>query len=462
MSDLAIARSSLTTSLRRYRRSLGLWLLLLVAPVGARFMISGEDGKGVAIAIGGHLPVLDGPTLGVWLGIVVSTLLLPVGYIYLRANVTRRQPWQVEEVAPASRVAIVAGRFAADVTILFAVLAALTFAGWFLGALMVAGPLDLGKLTLALWLVAAPALVGLAALRVVFDCVPKLRGGLGDLAFFILWMTSIAIPASVDGQKSSFRTNLVDFAGYVRPLTQGAPGGGSDFEIGGVEVKPGRVALDVMAGLDAPGYASSRATWVGIALLFVYAGGLIYRPHIMRRPRISAVRLAKLMMRGPPSPANPAALPARASQLPVLQLILSEARLIAAGRGTLALAIVAAIAGVLPDYRHTGSPAALLWLTFMLSAHAARCEARGLLALTSTAVWPPPVRRIGFLIAGVGLSVLMALPATITHGSVEPLVLSSVTGSVAALIAIALATVTRSAFAPRLVLLILWYGYLSS
>ena len=266
MSDLAIAQSSLTTSLLRYRRSIGLWLLLLVAPVGARFMISGEDGKGIVIAIGDHLPVLDSPTLGVWLGIVVSTLLLPAGYIYLRANVTRRQPWQVEEVTPASRVAIVAGRFAADVAILFAVLTALTFAGWFLGALMVVGPLDLGKLTLALWLVAAPALIGLAALRIVFDCVPKLRGGLGDLAFFILWMTSIAIPAAVDGQKSSLRTNLYDFAGFVRPLTQGAPGGSSDFGIGGVEVKPGRVALDVMAGLGAPGYSLSRAVWIGIAI----------------------------------------------------------------------------------------------------------------------------------------------------------------------------------------------------
>ena len=197
-------------------------------------------------------------------------------------------------------------------------------------------------------------------------------------------------------------------------------------------------------------------------MLLVLAGGLIYRPHILRRPRVGSCRLAKLMERGPPGPADPAALPARASRWPVLQLILSEARLIAAGHVTLGLAIAAAIAGVLPDYRHTGSPAALLWLTFMLSAHAARCEARGLLALTITAVWPPLARRAGFLIAGVGLSVFMALPATVAHRSVEPLFLSSVTGLIAASIAITLATATRSAFAPRLVMLILWYGYLSS
>ncbi len=47
----AVLRSSFLTSLTRYRRSWGLWLLLLIAPVGARFMISDESGRGVAIAV---------------------------------------------------------------------------------------------------------------------------------------------------------------------------------------------------------------------------------------------------------------------------------------------------------------------------------------------------------------------------------------------------------------------------
>jgi hypothetical protein len=133
MSAQAIAKSALRASLLRYQRSWGLWLLLLVAPVGARFMISDEDGKGIAIAVGGQLPVLTSPVLGVWLGIVVTTLLLPIGYIYLRSNTTRKQPWQIEEVTAGSRIAIMLGRFGADVAVLLAMLATLTVAGWFLG-----------------------------------------------------------------------------------------------------------------------------------------------------------------------------------------------------------------------------------------------------------------------------------------------------------------------------------------
>jgi hypothetical protein len=43
----------------------------------------------------------------------------------------------------------------------------------------------------------------------------------------------------------------------------------------------------------------------------------------------------------------------------------------------------------------------------------------------------------------------------------EPLLLAAATGAAGALAAILLGAWTRSAFAPRLVLLIAWYAYLS-
>ena len=44
-------------------------------------MIARDDGSGMQVAIGGHLPVMTSATLGVCLGIVVSTLLLPVSFL---------------------------------------------------------------------------------------------------------------------------------------------------------------------------------------------------------------------------------------------------------------------------------------------------------------------------------------------------------------------------------------------
>ena len=85
-----------------------------------------DDGTTIVISVADKLPVMTSSVIGVCLGVVVSTLLMPAAYIYLRANTNRRQPWQVEEVTAASRVAIALGRYGADVSVLFGSLAALT------------------------------------------------------------------------------------------------------------------------------------------------------------------------------------------------------------------------------------------------------------------------------------------------------------------------------------------------
>jgi hypothetical protein len=463
LQHLAVLRSSFVTSALRYSRSWGLWLLLLVAPIGARFMISDESGKGFVIAVNGQLPVLTAPVLGVWLGVVVTTTLLPAAYIYLRANINRRQPWQVEEVTAAPRTAMLLGRFAADAAVLLGALGALTIAGWFLGWLMIADPLNPLATAYTLWLVAAPALIGLAALRILFDALPWLRGALGDLVYFFLWILSIVAPIAVANQPSSYAVNLTDFAGFVRPLVGAEPASDAQIAIGGSETSQGRISLDVFKGLHSPGYIAARFTWIGIALLVVVFAGLIYRPHQPLKQRSGkGGRVARWLAAGPPPMANPRAPSAQLQHLPWAGLVQAEFRLIGKGRLFLLLAALAAIAGLWGDYRHVGSPVGLLLLVFAYSAHAGRSEARGLLKLSSTTLLSPWIRRGAFVLAGTAWSFLLAIPAALARGSAEPLVLAVGAGAAASITAAFLAALTGSSFAPRVVLLIGWYAYLSS
>ncbi|HVV33014.1 MAG TPA: hypothetical protein VHC73_07285 [Vitreimonas sp.] len=458
----AITASSFGTSLQRYWRSWGLWLLLLVAPVGARYMLP-IDGTGVIIAIGQHLPVMTSPFLGVSLGIVVSTLMLPIGWLYLRSNTTRRQPWQVEEVTAASRVAIALGRFGADVVVMLAMLCALTLAGWFLGWILI-GPqqLNIVELSFALWLVAAPALIGVAALRILFDARPLLRSGFGDFAYFVLYMASIAVPAATDGQGRNFATNMFDFAGFVTPLEYGAPANSHDFAIGGIEVLPGHVSLDVMGALLSPGYIESRLAWTAIAVVVAMLAGLIYKQHRPRRSAGKPGRLTAWLHAGPPPRVIANAPAARGVALPWLNLIVAEFRLIGSGRVFLFLAAAVAVFSYFGDFRHAASPAALLLLVFALSAHAGRSETRGLLALTRTAPLAPMLRRAAFVTAGAAWTTLLALPALARAPNLQTLELAAATGAIAALTATTLATISGSSFAPRLVLLVMWYAYFSA
>jgi hypothetical protein len=459
----AVARSSLRTSLTRYSRSWGLWLLLLIAPVAARFWIPGENDNIVVIAVNGMAPVMTSAMLGVALGIVTSTLLLPAAFIYLRSNATRSQPWQIEETTAASRVAIALGRFAADVAVLGAVLAAMTVAGWFIAWAI--GPADgvhLARITLGLWLIAAPALMGVAALRMLFDSFRRTRGALGEVLFFVVWMASIVIPAAGADRNDNFAGNMLDFAGFVRPLSYSLPEGSKgEFAIGAAPVGHGHIALDVMSGLMSEGYVASRFAFAGLAVLLAAFAGLVYQPHPPRRRRRRTGWIARLLAPGAPPAADAGAPAAAATAVPMLGLLAAEARLIARGRLWQATAVLAALSGLLLDFRTVAGPAALLLLIFGLTAHAGRSERPGLVALTGTAALGPMVRRGAFVLAGTGLSLTMAIPAAIRTGG-EPLLLALATGGAASLGAVLLGAWTRSAFAPRLVLLIAWYGYLSA
>lgn len=456
----AVARSSFVTSLTRYSHSWGLWLLLLIAPIGARFMIANDDGFGMQVAIDRHLPVMTPATIGVTLGVLVSTLLMPVGFLYLRSNVTRNQPWQIEEVTAASRVAIALGRFAADVGILFAVLAVLNLAGLFLGWLVGNGPLDPLALSFALWVVAGPSLMVLAAIRALVDARDVTRGGLGETAFFVIWLTIVAVPAVLSMLPSSYGANMIDMLGFVRPLAGPAPMKMGSFSIGFTNVLPGRVPLDVMAGVHAAGYLLSRLSWAVLAVALAALAGRLYAPHrAVRRPKRPG-RLAQMMAGPPRAPATPSALPAPFAANAFANLVKAEFRLIGEGRLFVVLGVAAAAIGAVADYRQFGSPAALLLLVFALSGHGARSET--MRALTRVAALSPAPRRLAFVIAGTGWALLMALPGAVTHLSVRPLMLGLSGGAGAAVIAIGLAAISRAAFAPRLVLLILWYGYFST
>jgi len=463
MNALTIMRSALVSDLTRYRRSLSLWLVLLSAPsVAARYMISDTEGEGISIAVGGQLPVLTSPVLGIWLGIVVSVLVMPVVFIYLRAGPARVQPWQIEETTPASRVAVALGRFLANATIASGILMALSAAGLFLGWLKVTGPYEPLVILALAWLVAWPTLLAIAAMHILFDALPLLRGALGDLLFLCLWIGSIVVPSILVEGPSSFANNLASLSGAIRPLIESAPPGSESFAIGTSSLLEGRVALDPWAGIQAEGYIASRVAWIGLAFGLAILAGLIYRQHKrpIRKERLAflkQVSLSELLPRAKVDPAR-----ARLSPLRLPGLVFTEMRLMAAGSWFTISALIVIILSLTNDFSELGIAAILLLMAFALSAHAGRSEDRGLRALTDAALLSPMSRRVAFIAAGTALTALLSLPAAILNAQVSPLALASITGLAASTIAIVLAAISGSAFLPRIVLLILWYGYIAS
>lgn len=436
----------------RYLGSRGIWLLLLVAPVAARFWVPRDDGTAMAVAVDGALPVMTSAVVGLSLGVVVATSFLPVAWAYLRRNVTNVRPWQTEDVAAARPVQHVLGRFAADVGVFALMLTVLSVAGCLLvWRTAIAG--SYGSVVAAVWLLGFPPLVTLAGLRALLDARNLTRGAVGDVVFAVLWLASLITPLAASTATKPTGV-LVDFAGFVRPLSSGDPAAHHQLAVGVFPVGSGRVAVDVIAGLRSDGYLWSRAAWCAVGLALAAIAGALYRSPLPRRHR------ATLREGAVPVPLDPGPAPWAKSRRIGL-LCDTMLGLLGGRRGGLFLAGIAS-AGLVLDYRHLVGPAGLLWLVFAASRAAGRWQAVSLRMLTRPAVTGQAERWLAFIAVGMLLSGALALPACLTRGSLTPLLLGAATGVATMSIAAVLAVATRSSVIPRIVLIVAWYGYFAS
>lgn len=451
MSALA---ASLRTDLRRYAGSRGIWLLMLAAPIAARFWVPRDDGSAMAIAIDGHLPEPGSAVIGLALGAACGTVFLPIAWGYLRTNITRLQPWQVVDVTPASRVAISVGRFGADAAIMVGLLVALTIAGCML-ALVTLGSVQPLSLAAPLWLIALPPLLCVAGLHRLCAGRSLLRRAPGDLLFVVLWMMMLVAPFTGSANDPGLAGALSDGAGIVRPLSGDAERHPA-LAIGIIPVRAGHVPVDVASGIRSDGYVVSRLAWAAIGIALAALAGLCYRsPRRTARSRPHKPVSAAVATPGP-------AQPAPRSRSPRLTLLMAEMAALLGGPRSRWLTLAAAAIGCIGDYRHVGSPTALLLLVFGLAAHAGRWASKGLAPLSVTLPVSSVARGTATVVAAASWGLLLALPAAVLRFNAAALGLGLVTAGLAGVIATIAAAATRSAAVPRLVLLLLWYGYYSA
>jgi hypothetical protein len=460
---MSIILQTAKTDALRYARSPWVWLLMLAGPVFARVWIPGEGDATSVIVVNDAAPVLTSSTLGLSLGVVVSALLLPLCYIFLRAGPTRRQAWQVQDVTPARRTPIALGHWAADVGLFALVLLGLSLAGSILGYVMMpAGQLNIVQIIVTLWLTALPALALMAGLRSMFSALRWTRGGLGDFGFFIFWMLGIILGGILvsEGQASPF----FDYSGAFTPIMANVIGDDVNIGIGASPTSGKTIALDVLTPMLAGDYIASRIFWLIMGALLAALGGLIYQSPLQKAAKKPGLIGRYFSPAAKPVTVNMSAPAASNAHWPWLSLFSNRAKSIMFGRVGLSVGMLIALSGLFLPFDKVVSPAALLLLILGSTTHLARDDARGMMPLLSTLSTPPWARRMIDGLTIIALSIGMAVPAQVRAGTSDsnPLLIAVITGAVVAGVSVGLGAATRSAFAARLLLLIGWYGYISA
>ena len=442
----------------RHIQSPAIWWLAIAAPIAARYLVPHQEAGYSVLAVNNAKLTLDPAVIGLQLGVVMAIILTPLAYIFLRAGPTRHGPWQAEDVTPARRTAQMLGHWVADTGALWILMFALAFAGVILSFFRL--PLsDIRPVQTiaALCIIAAPALAVIAGVRIIFSTRPKLHGALGDVLFFILWMVMIVSSAAFfgPGQTSS---PFVDVLGFAAPIAGATDMPISSLYLGGAPDFNSYLKIDAMAGVLNSGFLVSRLFWVGVAAALVAIAGFFFKPR-KHKFRSDAGRRAA----GPEVfTAQPVA--AAAQTASPLSLWMSELSGILSPIWILpALGVIAAAGAVLP-LRGMVGPALALLLIFPLTQHAARWRGKNMDALTRLSPVSPTAQLVHRLGSSVVLSLMLCGPAMgrmIATGNPTDWADVAAIGLGLPVIAVALGHLTRGPVAGRLVLLILWYGYLN-
>ncbi|MEO0450670.1 MAG: hypothetical protein AAFZ74_10185 [Pseudomonadota bacterium] len=470
MSFASVLPSSALFELNRHVRNPALLLVALAAPIAAHYMVPDKEATYAVLTINGQVPTLTAPILGLELGVLAATLLTPLAYIFLRAGPSRVRPWQVTDITPHSRPLWVLGRWASDTLALWMLLSALTLSGLILGIFRLEADANFLETTIALWLPAAPAMALIAAIRLVLDARPLTRGWVGDVVFFIAWITLIiaGIIGTTDPETDQIMLNpMSDAFGFVSPIVGSVDFPVTAVSIGGSSNTGESVLTDAWRGVTDPSYVLARCVWLGIAAGLAIFAGLIWAPVKARNTAAATAQIDQSVLATAAIsniPFDPP-LPARTGRMNFFAIVVSEIKQMFKARFWALILLAACVAGAVLPFRTAAGPLLMLCLIFPIAEASARWQSKSTQHLLET-LGPDRIgRSLALFVAAASVALLVCMPSAVravlqnegkwlTHIALISLIMPASL--------VFLGALTRSAVTGRLIMLISWYIYLSS
>ena len=237
------------------------------------------------LQFGGHRGIYNSAWVGSQVSLLTSIFLSMVGF-YLVKNAIggdrRSRVGPIIAATPVSKLGYVLGKTLSNLAILLSIVGLLTVAAGVMQWIRAEDPriAPLALITPFLF-VTVPVMAVVAAVAVLFETVPGLRGGAGNVAYFFLWTFGLA--------QSSLRGSSIDLLGishFTPSMIAACKQAFPDYD---VAAKPMSMGLTFKSsgqwdlttfrwdGLDwTPSMAAARMAWLGVAFAICLVSSWIF------------------------------------------------------------------------------------------------------------------------------------------------------------------------------------------
>ncbi len=180
----------------------------------------------VVIRLDEYRGIYNSAWLGCLMTLVSTTFLTLIGFYLVKNTIQRDQETRVGQIlatTPMTKSFYTIAKMASNFAVLATMIIVMALAAVLMQWLKAEDPhVHLWALLSPFLFFALPAMAFTGALAVLFETLPILRGGVGNVIYFFVWTALIAVPvSSLDkGEKVSERTYFCDYTGIVSIMSQ--------------------------------------------------------------------------------------------------------------------------------------------------------------------------------------------------------------------------------------------------
>jgi hypothetical protein len=188
----AIAIADFRERSRRY----SFWIFLIVIAYATYLFIPDAEAPYTTVRLGAYRGIYNSAWIGSQVTLMSIVIVSLVGFYFIKGSVLRETRLKTQELVASSPIndfSYLAGKALSNCLVLFSMVAVLAITS---GILQIARgedrSLDLFALLAPYCIVMVPLMIALASLAVLFDSIKLLRGGIGNVTFFVLWIAIVS------------------------------------------------------------------------------------------------------------------------------------------------------------------------------------------------------------------------------------------------------------------------------